>query len=197
MRTLETSIATTSMSSRMPGSPPRASVWSTERRIAEKGPPGAPKKPPRNNNNNYQPYSYTTSSCLEHPSPSSRKRSHDRLLLPSSTIDEEEDSNPTVSLSFRPTRLFCSSTADPTTVILAPEDGESSWFLDDDDVAISPRLLRFGPVKLARSSCCVLAADDASDTIFRPREEDDDDDDAQDRCPLSMRSQDDTGDRDD
>lgn len=162
------------------GSPPSESIWSTERRLVEKKPPGAPRK-----------------------SPSSRKRSHDRLLLPSSTIDEE-DENPTVSLSFRPTRLSfgsSSSVVDPTTVILAPSHLPTSysWLEDDEDEAVvSPRLF-FGQAKLAQFEAVMVAEDDESDTIFRPREDDGETEpemEHQTRCPFSPTFRDGDDDRD-
>jgi len=138
------------------GSPPSDHVWSTERRLLEKTPPCAPRK-------------------------GNRKRSHDRLLLPSSTIDED-DETPAVSLSFRPSPRYASNVTDPTTVILPPSPvpwyDTNSWE-DEDDAVVSPRLF-YGRTTLV-SLDVAMVDDDASDTIFRPRE----DGVEQGRCPYA------------
>jgi hypothetical protein len=155
-------------------SPPSSAVWSTERRLTEKPPPGAPRKTGRRS---FPAYSYST---LENNGASLKKHRADRLLLPSSTFDEDDDVTPNVSLNFRPTRLFfdhdgfvgVAQQQDPTTVLLVPQV-PMPWYYemdDDDDMSLSPRLFRFGRANLSRF-VAIDVAEDESDEIFRHREE--------------------------
>jgi hypothetical protein len=159
-------------------SPPVNDVWTTERRLLEKQPPGAPARRRR-------------SSRFE-TNDSAKKSRTDCLLLPSRTIDEDDDkddddecNSPHVTLRFRPTRLFfesapslelASSFKDPTTVLLVPDEtrswDEDNWDkYDDDDTALSPRLLRFGRHHcVSRYIVLDVAEADESECIFRQRE---------------------------
>jgi hypothetical protein len=154
-------------------SPPANAVWSTERRLLEKSPPRAPHR--KTGRHSSLPYSY---GALENDTVSIKKQRVDRLLLPSRTIDEDDES-PSVSLAFRPTRLFVDNDElfgfaqhiDPTTVLLVPQvhlpwldemDGDD----DDDDMTLSPRLFRFGSESLSRV-VPIDAAKDKSEDIFR------------------------------
>jgi hypothetical protein len=142
-------------------SPPRHDIWSTERRLAMKPPPGAPIKVPRSSRRPYLPNYSSPFQSASSPSFESGRTtneqaansSNDRTLIlpfiqPSKTIDEDDDDHHcmAVSLPFRPTRLsftFSSEeqvASDPTTVLLGPTTtcttpgGVMSWH-DDDDAA--------------------------------------------------------------
>lgn len=148
-----------------PESPPSKSVWSTERRMMEKPAPGAPRK----------------MRSFHADSESDRKKQRvDRLLLPSKTIDEDEDDYHEVDLAFRPSRLFQTEeetaftpVSDPTTVLMVPvpETHYPCVFDDVEDMTLSPRLLRFNPSTsaLARYESVEIAEDHSSD-IFRRSE---------------------------
>lgn len=152
-------------------SPPASVVWSTERRLLEKPPPGAPLR----KTGRRSPYSTVVNNMA-----TQKKQRVDRLLLPSRTIDEDDES-PCVSLAFRPTRLFfddeeifgvAQQQDDPTTVLLVPQV-HSPWYDDvddDDDMTLSPRLFQFGDASLSRF-VAIDVADNESDEIFRHREE--------------------------
>jgi hypothetical protein len=165
-------------------SPPVDDIWTTERRLLEKQPPGAPVRSRRRSSR------FETNDSV-------KKFRMDCLLLPSRTIDEDDDTDgddddectsPHVTLRFRPTRLFfentssliqASSSKDPTTVLLVPDETRS-WdedngdkYDDEDDTALSPRLLRFaGQRQYCMSRYIVLdvAEADESEYIFRSRE---------------------------
>jgi hypothetical protein len=176
-------------------SPKASKVWSTERRLLERPPPCRPQKSGRRtsllSSNTYDQDSYEAST---------KKQRNDRLLLPSRTINEDEDS-PDIALSFRRTNLISmfnnaageisseSLHKDPTTVLLIPETSPLPWLTNDedendDDMILSPRLFRFGQ-QLHNLSCFTsidIADDDASsnNNIFRDfnsDEENNDDDD--------------------
>lgn len=161
MRDSTASSSTPYRSSR-PSSPPADSVWSTERRLDEKPPPGAPRKSRR--------------SSL--PSKIDYQRSQpERLLLPSNTIDEDGEDG--FILSYRPSRLFDdgfmaaeAQQQDPTTVLLVPNQPLPSMEeTDDDDTVMSPRLFRFGNGSLSRFEAIAIDEDDESDEIFRRKEQ--------------------------
>jgi hypothetical protein len=188
-------------------SPPRHAIWSTERRLAMKPPPGAPMKAPRSSRPylpNYSPFQQSSSFC-ETSSGHSRSRvgnneatSCRTLILPSKTIDEDDDQCMAVSLPFRPTRLTftysseeaATPTTDPTTVLLGPtttastpgsvlswHDDDDAASMDQDDDDVSPRLFhRFGESTLWRYESIEMAEDE-SDAIFRSAAVMDDDDD--------------------
>jgi hypothetical protein len=166
-------------------SPPANDVWTTERRLLEKQPPGAPVRSRRRSSSRFE------------TNESAKKFRTDCLLLPSRTIDEDDDTDdectsPNVTLRFRPTRLFFASAPglvlaspckDPTTVLFVPDEIRRSWrdedndkYEDDDeddDTALSPRLLRFGGQRhrcLSRYMVLDVAEADESEYIFRQRE---------------------------
>ena len=152
-------------------SPPNSAIWSTERRLLEKPVPGAPRK----SDSRVRRFS----SAITGNDVASAKKL--RTLLPSSTIDEDDDDTPCVVLNFRPTRFFfedeqsdvIATQQDPTTVLLLPQV-PSPWLYDaeDDsgDTVLSPRLFRFGSACLSRFEV-VEFADDESNSIFRHQDE--------------------------
>jgi hypothetical protein len=170
-------------------SPKASNVWSTERRLLERPPPSRPQKSGRRASllpsHMYDQDNYEASS---------KKQRNDRLLLPSRTINEDDDS-PNIALSFRRTNLtsmFNNSTVeissellhkDPTTVLLIPETSPLPWYNNDedendDDMILSPRLFRFGQQQhnLSCFSTIDLADDDTSsnNNIFRDSNSDED-----------------------
>jgi hypothetical protein len=193
-------------------SPPRHDIWSTERRLAMKPPPGAPVKAPRSSRPYLPNYSPFQSACsfdsgnrtcgvATTTNEAANSSSNDRtrilpFILPSKTIDEDDDHCMAVSLPFRPTRLsftFSSEeqvASDPTTVLLGPtttcttpggvlswhDDDAASAYMDQDDDDVSPRLFhRFGESTLWRYESMEMAEDE-SDAIFRSSADDDNDD---------------------
>ena len=181
-------------------SPPACATWSTGRRLLGRAPPGAPRKAGRSFPSIYSYNAQRNCTAL------STKQRADRILLPSRTIDEDDEDEsercPRVSLSFRPTRLFFDNTArsvvaqkkDPTTVLITPEV-PFPWYDEaedesDDDSALSPRLFRLEQISLPCFVALEVAEADESEDIFRQREElvearestADDDDDAKRRC---------------
>lgn len=193
-----------------PDSPPTTAVWSTERRLIGKPPPGAPRKSGRRSS---LPSSARTLEC--NLTPTKRQRVG-CLLLPSRRIhddDDDDDDSPSVSLNFRPTRLFfddddsvgIDGQKDPTTVLLIPDSQTQVHWLDEDDsddTALSTRLFRFGPAFLSRFEA-IDVAEDISDDIFRQSDEPEERECAEDESPrqclsaeLLERSRDDDGDGD-
>ena len=173
-------------------SPKASSIWSTERRLLERPPPCRPQKSGRR-------ASLSSAYICDQESyeTSAKKQRNERLLLPSRTINEDDES-PNISLSFRRTNLtsiFNNSAneissellhTDPTTVLLIPETSPLPWYSneddeDDDDMILSPRLFRFGQQQhnLSCFASIDLADDDAStnNNIFREFNSDEDDDD--------------------
>ena len=155
-----------------PVSPPSCDVWSTERRLAEKAPPGAPSRK-RFGRRSSMPF--PPSEELE----ATNKKQH--LIQLSNRIDTEDDISSAYSSDSsnaslpRPTRLLFDAAEqvaeeeDPTTVLLLPQaaaswgggvfDYDEAEEDDEDDLILSPRLFgaggRFEPVE------------DRNDTIFR------------------------------
>ena len=175
-------------------SPKAINVWSTERRLLERPPPGRPQKSGRRG-------SLLSSQMYDQDShgTSAKKQRNDRLLLPSRTINEDDES-PNIALTFRRTNLtsIFNNTAgeissellhkDPTTVLLIPETSPLPWYSNDedendDDMILSPRLFQFG--QQHRNLSCFTSIDLAdedtstSNNIFREfcSDEDSDDDD--------------------
>lgn len=177
-------------------SPPAADVWSTQRRLDEKLPPGAPQR--------RRPHPGSDES-IRSSFNLSKKHRVDRLLLPSRTINDDDDdsecSSPFVSLSFRPTRLLFNdasfggfTTRDPTTVLLVPDE-RFQWGDDeddDDDFALSPRLFRFGQTNVSNFAEVGVAESDESEFIFRGdnlegRDSTDDEDSSLLSCATTMK----------
>ena len=174
-------------------SPKASSVWSTDRRLLERPPPGRPQKSGRRS---------SLSSGYMHEQDnyeaSTKKQRNDRLLLPSRTINEDEDSS-NIALNFRRTNLtsllFNNSVSDlsselllhkdPTTVLLIPETSPLPWYSNDDDendddLILSSRLFQFDQQHQPNLSCFAsidIADDDTSsnNNIFRELNSDDDD----------------------
>lgn len=163
-----------------PISPPASAVWSTERRLAEKAPPGAPARK-RCGRRSSMPMPYPPSEELE---ASSTKRQH--LIQHSNRIDTDEDVSSSYSSestdwsALRPSRLLFETAEqvteqeDPTTVLLVPHAAAAAWSdlfecedeeEDEEDLVLSPRLFgpggRFEPVE------------DRNDDIFRSHETED------------------------
>lgn len=172
-------------------SPKASCIWSTERRLLERPPPCRPQKSGRRT-------SLSAHICeQDNYEASTKKQRNDRLLLPSRTINEDDEFTP-IALSFRRanlTSMFNSAASensseilykDPTTVLLIPEMSPLPWYSNDedendDDMILSPRLFRFGQQQ-DNISCFAsidLADDDtsANNNIFRDLNSDDDDDD--------------------
>jgi hypothetical protein len=189
MRTEKVSAITSHVDVAIIDSPPRNATWSMDRRLSMKPPPGAPVKSAKSRPYlpNYTP-SHSTMESLWTPASEANCRT---LILPSKTIDEDDDCM-AVTLPFRPTRLTFSfsdeAAADPTTVLLGPmtassggimswhdeDDNASAMVEDKDDNDISPRLFhRFGEGTLWRYESIEIAEDE-SDAIFRSIDEPED-----------------------
>jgi hypothetical protein len=158
-------------------SPNAGSIWNTDRRLAERPVPGAPKK-------NRRP------SLPFYISEPVRPSEPEHLLLPANTIHEEEEDDDFCILSIRPEKMLaqedCFQSArleqrDPTTVLLLPDMYSSAidhMMEDDDDqdISISPRLFRFGYGNRSRYEEVMDVSieeedDDECDDIFRPIDE--------------------------
>jgi hypothetical protein len=177
-------------------SPKASCVWSTERRLLERPPPCAPRKSGRRISSSAHTCDSDNFETL------TKKQRNDRLLLPSRTINEDDES-PIVTLSFRRTNLTSMFNnvggeigselinQDPTTVLLIPEASPLPWYdnnseddeNDNDDMILSPRLFHFGQEQQHNLSCysSIDLADEnisESNNIFRDfnNSEDDDDD---------------------
>ncbi len=187
-------------------SPKASSIWSTDRRLSERPPPGRPQKSGRrtslSSGHVYEQDNYEAST---------KKQRNDRLILPSRTINEDEDS-PIIALNFRRTNLtslFNNSTSelssellfheDPTTVLLIPETSPLPWYSNDDDendddVILSSRLFRFGQQQpnLSCFASIDIADDDTSsnNNIFRELNSDEDVDDDDDDNNYLFESRD-------
>lgn len=108
------------------------------------------------------------------------------LIVPSKTIDEDDEECFAVSLPYRPTSTFSLSEegADPTTVLLGPSTATSgggilSWHDEEDDAwmevdnDMSPRLFHRMENNFVLSRYeSIEIAEDESDAIFRPAEDD-------------------------
>jgi hypothetical protein len=177
-------------------SPKASSVWCTERRLLERPPPCAPRKSGRRSTSSMHTFDQDNFET------STKKQRNDRLLLPSRTINEDDDS-PIVTLSFRRTNLTSMFNniageigsevvhTDPTTVLLIPETSPLPWYNsssdndDNDDMILSPRLFHFGQEQRHNLSCfaSIDLADDSdsgSNNIFRDYNTSDDDNDEED-----------------
>jgi hypothetical protein len=159
-------------------SPSARSIWDTDRRLAERSVPGAPKKNRRASLPFYQ--------CEPIQPPPSEP---EHLLLPANTIHEEDEDDDFCVLSMRPEKMFaqddCFQSArleqrDPTTVLLLPDmhsslrDEMEEEEEEDQDVSLSPRLFRFGYGNLSRYEVMDASTedyDDESDDIFRPTDD--------------------------
>jgi len=159
-----------------PISPPASDIWTTERRLAEKAPPGAPSRK-RYGRRSSMPFPASEELDEEY---STTKRQH--LIQHSNRIDTEEEvsssysSESTESSYLRPSRLVFDTAEqvteqeDPTTVLLVPqaaahwasevyETYEEEEEEDEEDLILSPRL--FGP------SGRFEPVEDRNDDIFR------------------------------
>jgi len=162
-----------------PISPPASDVWTTERRLAEKAPPGAPTRK-RYGRRSSMPY--PPSEELADASTTKRQQ----LIQHSNRIDTDEDVSSSYSSestdwsAARPSRLVFDTAEqvteqeDPTTVLLVPQAAVAAWSEvfeyeeedeDEEDLILSPRL--FGP------SGRFEPVEDRNDDIFRSHETED------------------------
>jgi len=173
-----------SSSSSRADSPPPSDVWSTERRLTEKAPPGAP---PRKRHGRRSSMPHSNSGALEDVIEHSSSKRQNMIQHSSPIIDEDtETSELILSLPEQPPRLVFDNEVvakqqDPTTVLLLPQaaapwEGEMDMDEDEeeeaDDFILSPRLFGSYRRPFFEQSAAV---DDRNDAIFRQTYDDEED----------------------